>query len=45
MEKRKFGISAQVYIKDFYKSLGFKEISEEYLEDDRPDIEMIKNSI
>lgn len=35
-------ISAQVYIKDFYKSLGFKEISQEYLEDNIPHIEMIK---
>lgn len=36
-------ISAQVYIKDFYKSLGFIESSEEYLEDNIPHIEMIKN--
>lgn len=35
-------ISAQAYIKDFYKSLGFKEVSEIYLEDDIPHIEMLK---
>ena len=35
-------ISAQVYIKDFYKSLGFKEVSEIYLEDNIPHVEMIK---
>ena len=35
-------ISAQVYIKDFYKSLGFKEVSEVYLEDDIPHVEMLR---
>jgi ElaA protein len=37
-------ISAQYYIKDFYKSLGFKEVSEVYLEDDIPHIEMLRGS-
>ncbi|MCI6692828.1 MAG: GNAT family N-acetyltransferase [Clostridium sp.] len=34
-------ISAQVYIKEFYKSLGFIEVSDVYLEDDIPHIEML----
>lgn len=38
-------ISAQLYIKDFYKSLGFKEVSEVYLEDNIPHIEMIRKDI
>ncbi|MGB5420324.1 GNAT family N-acetyltransferase [Algibacter sp.] len=36
-------ISAQVYLKKFYNSLGFNEIGNEYLEDDIPHIAMIKN--
>ena len=35
-------ISAQVYLKFFYKNLGFKEVGEAYLEDDIPHIAMIK---
>ncbi|KJD36707.1 GNAT family acetyltransferase [Tamlana sedimentorum] len=35
-------ISAQCYLKKFYNSLGFKEIGEEYLEDDIPHIAMFK---
>ncbi len=38
-------ISAQAYLKTFYKTLGFKEIGEEYLEDDIPHIAMIKESL
>lgn len=34
-------ISAQAYLVDFYKSVGFKEVSEIYLEDDIPHIEML----
>ena len=34
-------ISAQAYIKEFYKSLGFREVSDVYLEDDIPHIEML----
>lgn len=34
-------LSGQVYIKEFYKSLGFKQVSEEYLEDDIPHVEML----
>ncbi len=35
-------ISAQVYLKTFYNNLDFKEIGEEYLEDNIPHIAMIK---
>jgi ElaA protein len=35
-------ISAQAYLKRFYNSFGFKEIGEEYLEDDIPHIAMLK---
>lgn len=34
-------LSGQVYIKGFYESLGFKQVSEEYLEDDLPHVEML----
>ena len=37
-------ISAQVYIKEFYESLGFNAVSDIYLEDDIPHIEMIRHS-
>ena len=39
---QKIGLSAQTYLKDFYKDLGFREIGEEYLEDDIPHIAMIR---
>jgi len=39
--EKEIKISAQVYLKSFYKSLGFKEVSEPYLEDDIPHIDMI----
>lgn len=35
-------ISAQVYLKKFYNSIGFYELGKEYLEDGIPHIEMIK---
>ena len=35
-------ISAQVYLKKFYESHGFKKVGKEYLEDGIPHIEMIK---
>tara|TARA_R110002051_G_scaffold199848_1_gene266800 strand:+ start:189772 stop:190215 length:444 start_codon:yes stop_codon:yes gene_type:complete len=38
----KIKISAQTYLKRFYNTLGFKEIGEEYLEDDIPHIAMVK---
>ena len=34
-------ISAQEYVKEFYKGLGFKEVSDVYLEVEIPHIEMI----
>lgn len=34
-------ISAQAYLIEFYKSLGFKEVSEIYLEDDIPHLDML----
>lgn len=37
-------ISAQTYIVKFYRSLGFEEVGEEYLEDDIPHIAMIRNT-
>lgn len=36
-------ISAQTYLKNFYETHGFKQVSEEYLEDGIPHIAMIKN--
>lgn len=39
--KKKIRISGQLYLKDFYESLGFKTVSEVYLEDDIPHIEML----
>ncbi len=33
-------ISAQLYLKSFYESLGFRQISDTYLEDDIPHIAM-----
>ncbi|WNH14031.1 GNAT family N-acetyltransferase [Thalassobellus suaedae] len=39
---KKIKISAQAYLKSFYNNCGFKEIGEEYLEDDIPHIAMIK---
>ena len=40
--KHSIKISAQTYIVKFYNSLGFKEVGEEYLEDDLPHIAMIR---
>lgn len=34
-------IQAQVYLEKFYQSLGFKRVSNEYLEDDIPHVDMI----
>lgn len=34
-------ISAQVYIKKFYENAGFKVVSEEYLEDNIPHVQML----
>ncbi|MDD3772338.1 MAG: GNAT family N-acetyltransferase [Weeksellaceae bacterium] len=35
-------ISAQTYLKKFYESYGFEQVSEEYLEDNLPHMEMLK---
>ena len=35
-------LSAQTYLKQFYNSLGFKEVGEEYLEDGIPHVMMVK---
>ncbi|MCK8059715.1 MULTISPECIES: GNAT family N-acetyltransferase [unclassified Fusibacter] len=35
-------ISAQAYLMEFYQSLGFKQVSQEYLEDDIPHMEMLR---
>lgn len=35
-------ISAQCYLKRFYNNLGFKEVGEEYLEDNIPHVAMYK---
>ena len=35
-------ISAQKYLKNFYESLNFKQVGDEYLEDNIPHIPMIK---
>jgi ElaA protein len=37
-------ISAQQYLKQFYSDLGFEQVSEMYLEDDIPHIEMQRRS-
>lgn len=35
-------ISAQLYLKEFYESYGFQQVSEVYLEDGLPHIEMLR---
>ncbi|MDW3095623.1 MAG: GNAT family N-acetyltransferase [Gammaproteobacteria bacterium] len=37
-------ISAQVYLKEFYESFEFYQVSEPYLEDGIPHLEMLKNA-
>ncbi|GAA0739021.1 GNAT family N-acetyltransferase [Clostridium oceanicum] len=44
LNEKEIRISAQEYIKSFYKGLGFKEVSEVYLEDNIPHIEMLYKS-
>ncbi|MEH6943619.1 GNAT family N-acetyltransferase [Bacillus sp. JJ722] len=39
--EKQIKIQAQSYLKDFYSSLGFSTMSEEYLEDNIPHIDMI----
>lgn len=35
-------ISAQLYLQEFYESFGFQRVSDVYLEDDLPHVEMVK---
>ena len=42
MKTQAIRISAQLYLKEFYESLGFRQQKEEYLEDGIPHIEMLK---
>lgn len=44
LKENSIRLSGQVYIKDFYKSNGFKEVSDTYLEDDIPHVEMLYTS-
>ncbi|WP_027629374.1 GNAT family N-acetyltransferase [Ruminiclostridium cellobioparum] len=41
LHEREIRISAQAYLLKFYKSLGFHEVSEQYLEDNIPHVEML----
>lgn len=41
LKERAIKIQAQVYLLEFYRSLGFKEASDEYLEDSIPHIDML----
>ena len=43
-ESRAIRISAQCYLEKYYEKFGFLKASEEYLEDDIPHIEMLRNS-
>ena len=40
--KQAITISAQLYLKKFYETNGFQQVSEMYLEDDIPHIEMLR---
>lgn len=40
--KQPITISAQLYLKEFYQNLGFQQVSETYLEDGIPHIEMLR---
>jgi len=42
--ERNIKIGAQKYLKDFYESLGFKKLGDEYLEDGIPHVYMVKES-
>lgn len=35
-------LHAQVYLRDFYQSFAFKEVTEEYLEDGIPHVDMVR---
>ena len=42
-ESRAIRISAQCYLEKYYEKFGFLKASEEYLEDDIPHIEMLRD--
>lgn len=41
LNEKEIKISAQAYLIEFYKSIGFVEVSQVYLEDDIPHIDML----
>ena len=41
MHASKIRIAAQTYVRSLYENIGFKQSSEEFMEDDIPHIEMI----
>ena len=41
LKEKDIRISAQLYLEEFYKSFGFKSVTEQYLEDNIPHIEML----
>lgn len=41
LKEKEIKIQAQSYLLNFYKSLGFKEVSNEYMEDNIPHIDML----
>ena len=44
-QNKNITIGAQEYLKDFYESLGFKAISQVYLEDGIPHLDMVYTTI
>ncbi|WP_324254337.1 GNAT family N-acetyltransferase [Staphylococcus kloosii] len=42
-DKTRIYISAQEYLERFYRSFGFEKVSEMYLEDNIPHIDMVLN--
>lgn len=42
---RAIQLGAQSYLREFYRSFGFEQISEEYLEDDIPHILMLRDAL
>ncbi|MDD7570030.1 MAG: GNAT family N-acetyltransferase [[Actinobacillus] rossii] len=43
-QSEKIYVQAQAYLQDFYQSVGFKPISEVYLEDGIPHLDMVLNN-
>ena len=44
LKETEIKIQAQAYLINFYKSFGFQEVSEIYLEDDIPHVDMLYKS-